>query len=196
MAQTTQEIPELVAQARRGDLHATEKLIPLLYGELHRMASGLMARERNAATLQPTALVHEAYLRLLGDGNDEWQSRAHFLAAAAQAMRRVLIDHARGRARLKRGGGELQRVSFSESDFQCETSPEDLLALEEALTSLQARDAAMARVVELRFFGGLSVAETAEVLGTSERTIHRQWTAARAWLHRALRSGGAEGTHD
>lgn len=196
MAETTQAIPKLVEQARRGDARATEALIPLLYDELHRMASGLMAREQNAATLQPTALVHEAYLRLLDDGTVEWQSRAHFLGAAAQAMRRVLIDHARRRTRLKRGGGDLQRVSFSESDLQRETSPEDLLALEEALTALQAQDAAMARVVELRFFGGLSVVETAEVLGTSERTIHRQWTAARAWLHRALRSGAAQGSHD
>jgi RNA polymerase sigma factor (TIGR02999 family) len=192
----TERIPELVARARGGDGHATEQLIPLLYDELHRMAAGLMAGERHAATLQPTALVHEAYLRLLDDGNSEWQNRAHFLGAAAQAMRRVLIDHARSRARLKRGGGDLQRVTFSESDFQCETSPEELLGLEEALTALQARDAAMARVVELRFFGGLSVAETAEVLGTSERTIHRQWTAARAWLHRALRVAGVESAHD
>ncbi len=192
----TEQIPELVAQARRGDGHATEKLIPLLYEELHRMAAGLMARERHAVTLQPTALIHEAYLRLLDDGKGDWQNRAHFLGAAAQAMRRVLIDHARSRTRLKRGGGELQRVSFSESDFQCETSPEELLALEEALTALQTKDAAMSRVVELRFFGGLSVAETAEVVGTSERTIHRQWTAARAWLHRALRFAGSERADD
>src|SRR5688500_8129775 len=101
MAQPTKEIQELVARRRRGDAHATEKLIPLLYDELHRMASGLMARERHAVTLQPTALVHEAYLRLLDDGSGEWQSRAHFLAAAAQAMRRVLIDYARRRTRLK-----------------------------------------------------------------------------------------------
>src|SRR5215213_8413014 len=106
MAQTTEQIPKLVAQARGGDAHATEKLIPLLYDELHRMASGLMAGERQATTLQPTALVHEAYLRLLDNGSGEWQSRAHFLGAAAQAMRRVLIDHARRRTRLKRGGAE------------------------------------------------------------------------------------------
>jgi len=188
----TEQISELVAQSRRGDTHATERLVPLLYDELHRMAAGLMARERHAATLQPTALVHEAYLRLVDDGKGEWQNRAHFLGAAAQAMRRVLIDHARRRTRLKRGGVELQRVTFSESDFHYETSPEDLLALEEALTALQAKDADMARVVELRFFGGLSFAECAEVLRTSERTVHRQWTAARAWLHRALRASDGE----
>ena len=186
MTRMAEQISELVAGVRQGDAHATEKLVPLLYDELHRMAAALMARERAGATLQPTALIHEAYLRLLGDGTGEWQSRAHFLGAAAQAMRRVLIDHARNRARLKRGGPQLERVTFSDADFQYDTSPEDLLALEEALTSLQAKDSEMARVVELRFFGGLSVAETAEVLGSSERTVHRQWNAARAWLHRAL----------
>jgi RNA polymerase sigma factor (TIGR02999 family) len=185
------EVAGLVEDARRGDLQATERLIPLLYDELHRMAAALMARERQAATLQPTALINEAYLRLVGDGLAAWESRAHFLGAAARAMRRVLVDHARARTRLKRGGPELERVTFSESEFRYETSPEDLLALEEALTALAAKDGGMARVVELRFFGGLSVAETAEVLGSSERTVHRQWNAARAWLHRALK--GADG---
>jgi RNA polymerase sigma factor (TIGR02999 family) len=189
MERTAEQIAGLVDGARRGDVHATEKLVPLLYEELHRMAAALMARERHAATLQPTALVNEAYLRLVDDGTGDWQNRAHFLGAAAKAMRRVLVDHARARTRLKRGGPELERVTFSESEFQYETSPEELLALEEAMTALQAKDAEMARVVELRFFGGLSVAETAEVLGSSERTVHRQWTAARAWLHRALRPG-------
>jgi RNA polymerase sigma factor (TIGR02999 family) len=189
MTRMPEQISELVAGARQGDAHATEKLIPLLYDELHRMAAALMARERGAATLQPTALIHEAYLRLLDDGKGEWQSRAHFLGAAAQAMRRVLIDHARSRSRLKRGGPDLERVTFSDAEFQYDTSPEELLALEEALTALQTKDAAMARVVELRFFGGLTMAETAEVLRSSERTVHRQWNAARAWLHRALRPG-------
>ena len=159
--------------------------MPLLYSELRRMAGAMMNREQQAVTLQPTALVHEAYLRLLGDGA-EWQSRAHFLGAAAQAMRRILIEHARNRSRLKRGG-DFERVTFNESDFQYETSPEELLTLEQALTELTTKDAEMARVVELRFFGGLTVEETAEVLKTSERTVHRQWNAARAWLHRALR---------
>jgi RNA polymerase sigma factor (TIGR02999 family) len=187
MQPAAEQIAGLVAGARSGDAQATEKLVPLLYDELHRMAAALMARERHAATLQPTALVNEAYLRLVDDGKGEWQNRAHFLGAAAKAMRRVLIDHARARTRLKRGGPELERVTFSDSDFQYEASPEDLLALEEALTALQAADAEMARVVELRFFGGLSVAETAEVLSSPERTVHRQWNAARAWLHRALK---------
>jgi RNA polymerase sigma factor (TIGR02999 family) len=153
------------------------------------MAAGLMASERHAATLQPTALVHEAYLRLIGDGTAEWQSRAHFLGAAAQAMRRVLIDHARRRTTTKRGGGSLERVTFSESEFQYESNPEDLIALEDALRELQAKDPMMARVVEMRFFGGLSAAEIAVVIGTTDRTVQRYWNAARAWLHRTLETG-------
>jgi RNA polymerase sigma factor (TIGR02999 family) len=180
------QIGELVAKSRQGDVRATEELVPLLYTELRRMAAGLMAGERHARTLQPTALVHEAYLRLVGDGHAEWQSRAHFLGAAARAMRRVLIEQARRRSSLKRGGGALERVSFSESDFHYESNTEELMALEDALIDLQTKDPAMARVVELRFFGGLSVAETAEVIGASDRTVERHWNAARAWLHRTL----------
>ena len=191
MAGVTEQITELVAESRRGDGDATAKLVPLLYEELRHIAAGLMARERNMATLQPTALVHEAYLRLLGGGDMEWQSRAHFLGAAAQAMRRILIEHARKRSRLKRGG-DRDRITLSDGHLQYETKPEDLLALEQALVKLEARDSEMARVVELRYFGGLTVEETAEVLGTSVRTVHRQWSGARAWLHRAL-SGGSNG---
>ena len=190
MAGTTEQITELVADARRGDADATARLVPLLYDELRHIAAALMARERNAATLQPTALVHEAYLRLLGGGG-EWQSRAHFLGAAAQAMRRILVEHARKRSRLKRGGGR-ERITLTDGQLQYETRPEDVLALEQALLQLEARDNEMARVVELRYFGGLTVEETAEVLGSSVRTVHRQWSGARAWLHRAL-SGGANG---
>jgi RNA polymerase sigma factor (TIGR02999 family) len=183
-----EQIGELVARSRQGDVRATEELIPLLYAELRQMAAGLMAGERHAGTLQPTALVHEAYLRLVGDGNAEWQSRAHFLGAAAQAMRRVLIDRARRRSSLKRGGGSLERVTFSEAGFQYESNPEELIDLEDALNELQKKDPAMARVVELRFFGGLSVEETAEVIGATDRTVQRHWNAARAWLHRTLQS--------
>ena len=184
------EITALLEEARHGNADATAKLVPLLYGELRHIAAGLMARERNAATLQPTALVHEAYLRLIG-GDAAWQSRAHFLGAAAQAMRRILVEHARKRSRLKRGG-ELERITLSDGDLAYETNPEELLALEQALIELQARDSNMARVVELRYFGGLTVEETAEVTGTSVRSVHRQWSAARAWLHREL-SGGPNG---
>jgi len=144
-----------VADARRGDADATARLVPLLYDELRHIAAGLMARERNAATLQPTALVHEAYLRLLGTEEREWQSRAHFLGAAAQAMRRILVEHARKRSRLKRGG-DRERITLSDGHLQYEAQPEDLMALEQALVKLEARDNEMARVVELRYFGGNS----------------------------------------
>lgn len=187
MAGTTQQISDLVEEARRGGSDATARLVPLLYNELRNMAGALMARERNATTLQPTALVHEAYLRLLG-GDREWQNRAHFLGAASQAMRRILIEHARRRNRLKRGGSR-ERITLTDGTVQYETNPEELLALEQALTKLEARDSEMARVVELRYFGGLTVEETAEVLGSSVRTVHRQWSGARAWLHRALSEG-------
>ena len=190
MAPATEQIHELLSDARHGDTDATARLVPILYKELRQIAAGLMARERQGATLQPTALVHEAYLRLLGDGQHEWQSRAHFLGAAAQAMRRILVEHARQRASFKRGGGQ-QRITLTDGDLQYETRPEEMLALEQALTRLQARDAEMARVVELRYFGGLTVEETAEVLGASVRTVNRHWTGARAWLHRAL--NGAAG---
>ena len=185
MTGVTQQITALVADARLGDAGATAKLVPLLYAELRQMAAGLMARERHAATLQPTALVHEAYLRLLG--NAEWQSRAHFLGAAAQAMRRILVEHARKRHRLKRGG-ELERVTLTDDQLQYDANPEQLLALERALVKLEARDREMARVVELRYFGGLTVEETAEVLGSSPATVKRHWAMARAWLKQALES--------
>jgi RNA polymerase sigma factor (TIGR02999 family) len=189
MAGASQQITELLACARRGDADATDRLVPLLYGELRRIAAALMARERKAATLQPTALVHEAYLRLLG-GDGEWQSRAHFMGAAARAMRRVLIEHARRRSRLKRGGAR-ERVTLTDGALRYQPRPEELLALDTALGALQARDAAMARVVELRYFGGLTVEEAAEVLDVSPRSVHRLWAAARAWLHRELEGGRA-----
>ena len=190
MSGVSQQITALVADARLGDAGATAKLVPLLYAELRHIAAALMARERRAATLQPTALVHEAYLRLLGNGNVEWQSRAHFLGAAAQAMRRILIEHARKRLRLKRGG-ERDRVTLTDGQLQYDANPEQLLELERALIKLESRDREMARVVELRYFGGLTVEETAAVLGSSVRTVHRQWAGARAWLHRELAGGGA-----
>src|SRR5262245_25442647 len=144
----------------------------------------MMRRERPGATLQTTELLHEAYLRLLG-GVGEWQSRAHFMGAAAQAMRRILIERARRRLRLKRGG-ERQRVELTDDALQLAARPAELLGLDAALAELQRHDAVMARVVELRYFGGLTVEEAAEVLGTSVRSVHRQWAGARAWLHRAL----------
>ena len=188
MAGAAQQITELLVGARRGDPTATDQLVPLLYAELRRLAAGLMARERHRATLQPTALVHEAYLRLLG-GGAEWESRAHFLGAAARAMRRILIEQARRRKRAKRGGGR-ERITLTDGTLRHEAAPEEMLALDAALAELGRRDADMARVVELRSFGGLTAPETAEVLGTSLRSVHRLWGAARAWLHRALGEGG------
>lgn len=190
MAGVAQQITELLAAARGGDAVATDELVPLLYAEMRRLARALMRRERPGATLQPTALVHEAYLRL-ARGSGDWRSRAHFMGAAARAMRRILIEHARRRSRLKRGGGR-DRVTFTDGTLRHEARPEELLALDAALEDLRLRDAAMAQVVELRYFGGLTVEETAEVMGASERTVHRSWAAARAWLHRAL-GGAADG---
>ena len=181
----TPSITALLEGARGGDAAATDQLVPLLYAELRRLARAMMARERPGATLQPTALVHEAYLRLLGGGPGEWQNRSHFMAAAATAMRRILVERARRRLRRKRGG-EQKRVTLEESTLRSEVEPEEMLALDAALDELRGMDAGMARVVELRYFGGLTVEETAEALGASVRTVHRHWAAARAWLHHAL----------
>ena len=167
-----------------GEESPTDRLLPLLYDELRRLARSRMARERHQ-TLQPTALVHEAYLRLLGDATPRWENRAHFFAAAAEAMRRVLIDRARTRDRQKRGGG-LQAVELEEGLLRDDPRDVELLALDEALARLEQVDAAMAQVVKLRAFAGLSVEEVAEALATSPRTVDRQWQAGRAWLRRAM----------
>jgi RNA polymerase sigma factor (TIGR02999 family) len=185
------QIPTLVEDARQGRAGATSAMVPLLYAELRRMARGLMRRERPGVTLQTADLLHEACLRLLG-GDAEWESRAHFMGAAALAMRRVLIEGARRRLRLKRGG-ERERVTLTDGAAQVAVRPEELMSLDAALLELQRHDADMARVVELRYFGGLTVEEAALVLGTSVRSVHRQWAGARAWLHRALASGPPPG---
>lgn len=164
---------------------AAADLLPLVYEELRKLARARMARERPGQTLQPTALVHEAYLRLSGDGDAPWASRAQFFAAAAEAMRRILIEKARRSRRRKRGGGR-RRVTLDEGLLQAEPAPEEILALDQAIDRLEARDAAMARVVKLRYFAGLTVEETALAIETSPRTVKRLWTAGRAWLHREL----------
>jgi RNA polymerase sigma factor (TIGR02999 family) len=169
----------------KGDLEARDRLLPIVYGELRRQAARQLRSERVGHTLQPTALVHEVYLRLAKPRRVPWQSRAEFFAAAAQAMRRILVDHARKRAAAKRAG-DWTRVKL-EDDVAIEGKQElDLLALDEALDSLAALDARHARIVELRFFGGLSVPETAAVLHVSTATVKRDWSLARAWLHRRL----------
>lgn len=167
-----------------GDDRAGDELFTVVYGELRRIARALSARERPDHTLQPTAVVHEAYLRLVGEESPRWENRAHFFAAAAEAMRRILIDHARRKASLKRGGGH-RRSSLTDLP-EPDARLEDLLALDQALDRLEERDPAMAEVVKLRYFAGLSVEETAKALGTSPRSVNRAWTAARSWLRREL----------
>ena len=166
------------------------QLAPVVYSELRMLAAAHLRRERSGHSLQPTALVNEAYLRLVGPNNQPWEDRGHFFRAAAEAMRRILIDHARKRSSYKRGG-ERVRVSLSAVGPRSWDEPEQVLALHDALLRLEEQDPRSAEVVQLRYFGGLSVQETAEALGLSERTVNREWTFARVWLHDALR-----GEHD
>ena len=173
-----------------GDPDAAEQLLPLVYKELHTLAARWLAHEAPGQTLQPTALVHEAYLRLVGDGADRhWDGRRHFFAAAAQAMRRILVENARRKRRLKRGGG-MARLPLEEAELLAPEPREDVLALDEALTELAATDRATADLVQLRYFGGLSIPDAAQVLGVSPRTAERLWTFARAWLREKLQGAG------
>ena len=172
-----------------GDKSAYDRLIPLVYDELHRLAHRYMSGERAGHTLQTTALVGEAYMRMVGQGGVRWQNRTHFLAIAAQLMRRILVDHARAGARQKRGGGA-QMFELDEMAIVSHARSADLVVLDEALTRLGEIDPRKARVVELRFFGGLNVEETAEALGVSSNTVIRDWSMARAWLHQAVTSNG------
>jgi RNA polymerase sigma factor (TIGR02999 family) len=176
----------------RGLTHeeAVDRLIPLVYEELRIMAETHLRHERPDHSLQATALVHETYLRLLGDSYPNWPDRRHFFHAAGEAMRRLLIEHARKRARVKRGGHQI-RVSLSTVNLAVEQDPEELLALDDAIRRLRGVDPSAAEVVTLRFFAGLSVAETAATLDVSESTVKRQWAFARAWLFNAL--GGPAG---
>lgn len=175
----------LMSSISRGDPHAARELLPLVYEELRRLARSRLARDRPGQTLTATALVHEAYLRLVGNQDPPWENRAHFFAAAAEAMRRILIERARRLARAKHGGGQW-RVTLDEQIVGAEPAAEAVLALHEALTRLEVLDAGMATVVKLHQFAGLSLIETAAALGSSERTVSRQFTAARAWLKREL----------
>ncbi len=165
---------------------AMNQLLPVVYAELRALAAANLRHERPDHTLQPTALVHEAYLRLLGGRNPPWTDRRHFFRAAAEAIRRILIEHARKRGRLKRGGGRV-RVTLNTVNLATDENLEEIVALDEALRRLDRQDARMADVVRLRFFAGLSVAETAKALEVSERTVKREWSYARAWLYEALR---------
>ena len=188
-----QEITGLLADWGRGDREALEKLTPLVYAELRRIARRQMSRERDGHTLQATALVNEAFIRLSGREDVSWQDRAHFYAVCAQVMRHILIDHARANARDKRGGGAIQ-VSLDEAAMLEGGRAMDFLALEEALCALEAFDAQKGRIVELRYFAGLGIEETAEVLRISPTTVRREWRRAKAWLYRALAEGGGDET--
>lgn len=180
-------VTEILSAIQRGDPRAADQLLPLVYQELRRLAAQKMAQESPDHTLQPTALVHEAYVRLVGTGPEQaWDSRGHFYAAAAEAMRRILIDDARRKQSLKRGGGRARRQFDEQVAPQQPDDPTDLLALDEALKKFAASDPETARLVELRFFAGLSVEQAAQALGISERTAKRNWSYARAWLRREM----------
>lgn len=178
-------ITGLLLAWRAGEATALDQLFPLVYGELRRIAHGQLARERADHTLETTALVHESYLKLVDQTRVEWVDRAHFFAVAAQAMRRILVDYARRYHAVKRGAAPL-RVSLTDANLVAEDRADFLLALDEALTELASLDERLSRVVECRFFAGLTEEETAEVLGVSARTVRRDWTKAKGWLHRAL----------
>lgn len=184
------EVTQLLEDLAEGEDHAADRLIPVVYDELRRLAGSYMANERPDHTLQPTALVHEAYFRLVGQRDVRWRNRAHFFAVAATAMRRLLIDHARRHRAEKRGGGRRVTLSHELAD-DGGTEILDVLALEEVLARLEELDRRQAKVVELRFFGALEVEEVAEVLGVSPATVKRDWRHARAWIRRELRGRGA-----
>jgi RNA polymerase sigma-70 factor, ECF subfamily len=179
------EITRMLAELRGGDREAVEGLLPLLYDELRRVAARQLRRERSDHTLQPTALVNEVFLKLVDQRDVAWQNRAHFLAVAAQAMRRILVDYARTRGAEKRGG-QLARVTLDEAIVTARARDVDLLALDEALRKLEALDPRLCRVVEMRYFAGLTNAEAAEALGVSVATVDRDRATATAWLRREL----------
>ena len=186
-----QEVTALLLAWSEGDESALEQLVPLVYAELHERAGRYLKGERQDHTLRTTALVNEVYLRLINASKVRWQNRAHFLAVAAQLMRRVLVDFARSRNYQKRGGGA-QQVSLEQAMFISSEKCEDIVALDEALQSLAVMDERKAKVVEMRFFGGLSVAETAEVLKVSPDTVMRDWRLAKVWLLKELSGNGKD----
>lgn len=187
------EVTRILNDAVEGDPQVAEQLLPLVYDELRKLAAQKLAQEKPGQTLQATALVHEAYLRLVeGDRAPHWNSRGHFFAAAAEAMRRILVDQARRKISLRRGGN-LQRHPIEDQEIQAPEPSVDLLAVHEALERFQDVDAAAAQVVKLRYFAGLTIPQVAEALGISTSTADRSWAYARAWLHAALKRDGASG---
>jgi len=189
--QSQENVTQLLVKWSEGDQRALDELMPLVYSELRRLAGNYLRRERQNHTLQPTALVNEAYLKLVDQRSPHWQNRAQFYGVAAQMMRRILVDHARQHQAAKRGGSDQQRLSITSAGQlgakQLAAEPViDLLALHEALEELTAIDPQQGRIVELKFFGGLSIEETAEVMGIGHATVERDWKMARAWLRRKL----------
>jgi RNA polymerase sigma factor (TIGR02999 family) len=182
------DVTQLLKAWSSGEQDALEKLVPLVHDELHRLAHRYMVREKAGHTLQTTALLNEAYMRLVDASRVEWQNRAHFYAISANLMRRILVDFARSRGYQKRGGG-IVKVEFDGERIPSPPQGADLVAIDDALTALAQFDPREAKVVELRFFGGLSEEETAEVLGVSSRTVKRDWALAKAWLTRELKRG-------
>lgn len=183
------EITVFLDSVTRGDAGASERLLPLVYDELRRLAAHKMAGESHGHTLQATALVHEAWMRLAGSDHQSWQNRAHFFAAAAEAMRRILVEHARRKQSLKRGSGA-EHVELNESMLVLTAPPDELLAVHEALDKLALRDSAAAELVKLRYFIGMTMEEAAAVLSLSKRTAENLWTYARVWLHREIGGRG------
>jgi RNA polymerase sigma factor (TIGR02999 family) len=192
MLDVMSDVTRILSAIEQGDPSAADQLLPLVYDELRRLAAERLAHEKPGQTLEATALVHEAYLRLVDvEQAQHWNSRGHFFAAAAEAMRRILVEAARRKGRAKHGGGR-QRVDLNAVRVALDMPAEHLLTLDEALTQLAARDAQAARLVDLHCFAGLSIEQAAEVLGVSSRTAYRDWSFAQAWLYRAIRGAEVE----
>jgi RNA polymerase sigma factor (TIGR02999 family) len=182
-------VTHMLSALKQGDSQAAEQLLPLIYDELRQLAAHKLAQERPGQTLQATALVHEAYLRLVGrDRGQHWDSRGHFFAAAAEAMRRILVENARRKRRSKHGG-DVQRVEIDVASLPTRMPSDELLALDEALEKLKQQDPVKAQLVTLRYFGGMTIEQASEALGISRVTAHRYWTYARAWLHQQMTGG-------
>lgn len=181
-------ITQLLVEISSGGRESMEELLPLVYGELRRLANSYLSQERSDHTLQPTALVHEAYLRLIGQKEIDWQDRAHFFSVSARLMREILIDYARAKNRQKRGGDFKTQIALDSAISFSSTQELDVIAVDEALTKLEELDERQARIVEMKFFGGMSIEEISEVLSVSPATIKREWSSAKLLLHRWLKS--------
>ena len=185
------DVTRILSAVEQGDPSAAEQLLPLVYDELRKLAAAKLAQEKPGQTLQATGLVHEAYLRLVGmDQAQHWNSRGHFFGAAAEAMRRILIDNARSKGRQKRGGPNRKRVDLDSQDLVSQTTPDELLLLDDALAALAAEEPEVGQLVKLHYFAGVSVEQAAELLGLSRTTAYQHWAYARAWLHAELYGGG------